>query len=368
MKRLRTVDGDTRWMTQCLKLAALGEGRVSPNPLVGAVLVRNGRILSRGYHRRFGGPHAEVECLRNYGGDPRGATLYVSLEPCAHQGKTPPCTDLILASGIREVVVAMQDPNPLVRGRGIRRLRRAGVRVRTGILGAEARDLNERFVVGITRRRPYVHLKLAQSQDGFITHAAGTKRRITGREAKEVVHRWRASHDAVLVGAGTIRADDPALTVRHAAGRHPAVVVLDGRLSVPPDAQVFKSARDRRVYVVTGKGRKRTERVRRLLEAKGVGIIELPGSRGRLQLSRVLGELYRRQIGSLLVEGGADVAEQLISEGLVDRLSVFVAPVLFGEGLKGIAITGPAPVLKGFSVHAEQVGRDVLMTLGRRHR
>lgn len=366
MRRLRTADGDERWMGECLRLAALGEGRVSPNPLVGAVLVRNGRILSRGYHRRFGGPHAEVECLRRFRGDPRGATLYVNLEPCAHHGKTPPCTDLILASGIREVVVAMQDPNPLVRGRGIRLLRRTGVRVRTGVLGAEARTLNERFVVGITRRRPFVHLKLAQSLDGFITHAAGEERRITGREARALVHRWRASHDAVLVGAGTIRADDPALTVRHAAGRHPVVVVLDGRLSAPPDARVFRSARERRVYVVTGTGGTRTGKVRTLLERKGVAIIELPGPRGRVPLPKVLGELYRRQIGSLLVEGGAHVAEQLISRGLVDRLSVFVAPMVFGEGLKGIAVEGP--VLKGFNVQAEQVGRDVLMTLSRRHR
>jgi diaminohydroxyphosphoribosylaminopyrimidine deaminase/5-amino-6-(5-phosphoribosylamino)uracil reductase len=355
-------------MAECLRLAALGEGRVSPNPLVGAVLVRNGRILSRGYHRRFGGPHAEVECLRKFRGDPRGTTLYVNLEPCAHQGKTPPCTDLILASGIHDVVVAMQDPNPLVRGRGIRTLRRAGVRVRTGVLGAEARDLNERFVIGMTRRRPYIHLKLALSRDGFITHAAGTERRITGRDARVLVHRWRASHDAVLVGAGTIRADDPALTVRHAAGRDPDVVILDGRLSVPPDARVFRSARDRRVYVVTWEGRKRTEKVRRLLEKRGVEIIELPGRRGRIALPMVVRELYRHHIGSLLVEGGADVAEQLIARGLVDRLSVFVTPVVFGGGLKGIAVKGPAPVLAGSSVHAEQVGRDVLMTLSRGHR
>jgi diaminohydroxyphosphoribosylaminopyrimidine deaminase/5-amino-6-(5-phosphoribosylamino)uracil reductase len=365
MGRNRTVGSrearDTVYMRECFRLALLGEGRVSPNPLVGAVLVRNGRILSRGYHRRFGGPHAEVDCLERFKGDPGGSTMYVNLEPCAHFGKTPPCTRRIISAGVAEVVVAMQDPNPLVRGKGIRTLRTAGVKVRTGILRDEARRLNAPFVVGITRRRPYVHLKLAQSADGFLTDVPGHEKRISGSKARELVHRWRSRIDAVLVGAGTVRADDPALNVRLVSGRDPDVVIVDGHLTVPTGSRVFRTARRRRVFIVTGSRGGPTRKAGLELAKRGVTVIHLPGQEGRIPISEILEALYERQIGSILVEGGADIARQFLRQGLVDRLSVIVSPRKFGRGLKGISPDLALPRSRGGSRTVRRLGRDQLI-------
>jgi len=357
---------DERLMRECLRLARLGEGRVSPNPMVGAILVRGGRILSRGFHRRYGGPHAEVDCLARYRGDPSGATLYVNLEPCVHHGKTPPCTDRIITSRIAEVVIAMGDPNPLVSGRGVRRLRDAGIRVRSGVLQREAAALNEEFIVGITERRPFVHLKLAQSKDGFITDGSRNETRISGRPARTLVHRWRSRTDAVLVGAGTIRIDNPELSVRHVRGRDPAVVILDGRLSVSPEARVFRSARRRKVFVVTRAGA--DHRTVRDLSRRGVQVVQFASRTMRLPMRRVLQTLYSLEIGSLLVEGGGDVARQLVAEGLVDRVSLFVAPVAFGDGVEGLGAGASRKILKGGKPRKERVGRDLLLTYDRKVR
>ena len=197
-------DDHERFMSECLLLAELGKGQVSPNPLVGAVLVRDGRVVARGYHQRCGGPHAEMNCLAHYTGDVRSATMYVSLEPCSHHGKTPPCADMLSGSGLRHVVVGMKDPNPLVSGRGIERLRNAGVEVTVGVLEREARELNRVFVTHIRAKRPYVHVKIAQSMDGFIASPNARRRWISSAASRALVHRWRAEYDAVLVGAGTV--------------------------------------------------------------------------------------------------------------------------------------------------------------------
>jgi diaminohydroxyphosphoribosylaminopyrimidine deaminase/5-amino-6-(5-phosphoribosylamino)uracil reductase len=320
--------------------------------------------VAKGYHRKFGGPHAEVNCLRDYRGTTRGAVLYVNLEPCSHHGKTPPCTGLILERGIPEVVVGMVDPNPLVRGRGIRALRSAGVRVRTGVLGPVALRLNERFVVGITQRRPYVHLKLAQSLDGYIAAAAGTETRISGREARALVHSWRARYDAVLVGAGTIRADDPSLTVRSEQGRDPDVVVLDGRLRAPAEARVFRSARRRRVFLVTAR-RPEDPRVD-VFRRMGVTVLTLPSRGGRIPMRSLLRELYRQGVGSVLAEGGAEVAGQLLAQRVVDRLSLIVAPVLFGAGLKGCPVGRRFSRAGGWDTEAGWLGVDLHLSYRRR--
>ena len=226
-------------MQECLRLAERGRGSVSPNPMVGAVLVRKGRVLGRGYHARFGGPHAEVNCLGSVRGSTADSTLYVNLEPCAYYGKTPPCVDAVIAAGVREVFTAMKDPNPRVAGRGIRKLRSAGITVHVGLLGDEAKRLNRAFIRHTTVRRPFVHLKIAQSLDGMIAGPRRDNRWITSSASRALVHRMRSEHDAVLVGAGTIRADNPLLTVRSARGRNPHVVILDGRLNVSPKARIF---------------------------------------------------------------------------------------------------------------------------------
>ena len=329
-----------RFMRDCLRLAEKGRGMVSPNPMVGAVLVRHGRIIARGWHERFGHPHAEANCLRKARGDLSTATLYVSMEPCSHIGKTPPCADMIVVSGIRRVVLAMQDPNPRVSGRGVARLRGAGIKVTVGVLEQDARELNRVFIHHIVRRRPYVHLKIAQSLDGIIASPHTRGRWISSAESRRRVHAIRARSDAILVGAGTVRADNPRLTVRHGAVADPTVVILSGRRRVPEHARVFKSGR--RVLLITQEGNERAAMIRRL-ESRGVTIVRAPGRRGRLALRTVLRELYRHNIGSLLVEGGGDVFGQFLREDLVDELTLFLAPAVLGGGLSSFGTWKGAP-------------------------
>jgi diaminohydroxyphosphoribosylaminopyrimidine deaminase/5-amino-6-(5-phosphoribosylamino)uracil reductase len=328
--------------------------------MVGAVLVKDGRVVARGYHRKFGGAHAEVDCLRTYHGDRSSTTLYVNLEPCSYHGKTPPCTDLILREGIPRVVIAMKDPNPLVAGRGIRRLRRAGVDVVTGVLQQEARELNRFFVTHITMGRPYIHLKVAQSLDGKIADRHGDARWISSLQSRILVHRWRAQHDVVLVGAGTIMVDDPSLTVRLAKGRDPAVVILDGRFRVPVSSKVLGSAGRRRVFLCVGK-RAAHEHQRKVsvLRKAGVEVVEFPDPRGIIALKHILRFLYAQDMGSVLVEGGGIVFGSFVQQRLVDELSVFVAPRIIGMGTNAFVTEGPGSALG--RLMALPSGRDVLI-------
>ncbi|MCK5572670.1 MAG: bifunctional diaminohydroxyphosphoribosylaminopyrimidine deaminase/5-amino-6-(5-phosphoribosylamino)uracil reductase RibD, partial [Bacteroidetes bacterium] len=279
-------DDHERFMSECLLLAELGKGQVSPNPLVGAVLVRDGRVVARGYHQRCGGPHAEMNCLAHYTGDVRSATMYVSLEPCSHHGKTPPCADMLSGSGLRHVVVGMKDPNPLVSGRGIERLRNAGVEVTVGVLEREARELNRVFVTHIRAKRPYVHVKIAQSMDGFIASPNARRRWISSAASRALVHRWRAEYDAVLVGAGTVRKDNPRLNVRLVEGRDPAIVIVDGKFSTPLHARVFKG--DQQVIVLVDRNRTRSS-VRKLERAKarGITVVASGGEKGKVPLRKI---------------------------------------------------------------------------------
>src|SRR6185369_12601402 len=230
---------DDYYMRLALRLAERAAGRTSPNPMVGAVLVRGGKVIATGYHRKAGGPHAEIAALRRAGIKARGATLYLTLEPCSHYGRTPPCVDAVIAAGVKEVVAGMTDPNPLVAGKGFRRLRQAGIRVRSGVLEKESRALNEAFNNFITRRLPFVLLKLAATLDGKIATATGSSRWVTGGEARRFVHDLRNRFDAVMVGVGTVLADDPQLTCRIRGGRNPVRIILDPRLRIPLKARVL---------------------------------------------------------------------------------------------------------------------------------
>jgi diaminohydroxyphosphoribosylaminopyrimidine deaminase/5-amino-6-(5-phosphoribosylamino)uracil reductase len=355
---------DEEFMRECLRLALRGKGRVSLNPLVGALLVRRGRIIARGWHRRFGGPHAEVECLSRARGNLAGARLFVNLEPCAHYGKTPPCTESIVRSGVRSVTVAMKDPNPLVSGRGIRALRRAGLHVTCGVLEAEAKQVNRVFLKHVTRRIPYVHVKIAQSIDGIIG-GERAPRYLSSVRSLRLVHRWRAEHDAVLVGAGTVHADNPRLTVRHARGHDPHVVIIDGRLSISEDAHALRRDRGRGVFVCVSEdtaARARSKVAR--LEARGIVVLRFPSRSGRVDLRSVLSALYRFSIGSVLVEGGSSIFTQFLEERLADELSVFVAPVMLGRGVPLFGTEGQCHIAlqhgTGFQIH--RTGRDVLFT------
>jgi diaminohydroxyphosphoribosylaminopyrimidine deaminase / 5-amino-6-(5-phosphoribosylamino)uracil reductase len=348
-------------MRACFALAERGHGRVSPNPLVGAVLVKGGRIVSRGWHRRFGAPHAEVECLRAYKGSLRGATLYVNLEPCAHYGKTPPCADMLLAAGLRSVVVAMKDPNPVVAGRGITKLRQGGASVRVGVCEEEARRLNKFFVKHITTGIPYVHLKIAQSMDGYIG-GENAPRWITSPPSLRLVHEWRARYDAVLIGAGTVAADDPSITVRHTKGRHPHVIILDGRLSLKDSSELLRMIHQRYVFLcVEASCAARAHARVRELEDRGIIILRFPGKRGRFAPGDVLREVYRYGVGSILVEGGSSVFAQFREAELDDETSIFVAPFMLGGGVPAFAGDArPGIRRRSATTIVRPVGRDIL--------
>lgn len=358
------------YMAMALRLAARGRGRTSPNPMVGAVVVRDGEVVGRGYHRVLGGPHAEVEALREAGAGARGATVYVTLEPCCHHGRTPPCTEALLEAGVARVVAAMQDPNPLVAGQGFATLREAGVDVSVGESESAARHLNRGFVTLVTEQRPWVTLKLAASLDGRIAAAGGDARWISSPDSRQRVHRMRGEHDAVLVGAGTQRADDPALTARRADGtirrRQPRRVVFDGRLTTLPTAQIL-GAGGGPTTVVTVEGASE-ERARQLRDA-GAEILRVaatPDALERVDVLAALRGLGNRGIASVLVEGGAQLAAALLSAGLVDELVAFVAPKLIGGdgvpmlGALGVTRVAEAPELD--DVRVRRSGGDLVVT------
>ncbi len=320
---------------QTLMIAALRDARrglahARPNPMVGALVWKGGRVIGRGWHARCGGPHAEVVALEEAGRRARGATLVVTLEPCCHFGRTPPCTDVILAAGIRRVVAATLDPNPEVAGMGVGLLRRRGVKVEVGLLAERAMHLNEGYFSSHVRGRPWVTLKLASTLDGKLAAADGTSRYISGPETLKLAHRLRAEHHAILVGRGTVEADDPELTARLVRGTSPVRVVLDSRGRLSGESKVFDVAAARTVWI-TGPGLP-AARIRRMT-GRGVEHLPLELRRGvGIDPGSVLGMLLRLGLQSVMVEGGSSVGTSFLKAGLVDRLVVTVAPKLLGAG------------------------------------
>ena len=358
--RRRTAAADLRYMAEALRLARRGAGRTSPNPAVGAVVVRGGKIVGRGFHRRAGGAHAEVFALREAGARARGATLYVTLEPCCHIGRTGPCVDRVLESGVARVVVGSLDPNPRVRAKGVARLRRQGVAVECGLLEAEGRQLNADFEKYITTGLPFVVLKLAATLDGRIASAHGDSRWVTGEAARRRVHEMRNRLDAVIIGSQTVLADDPELTCRIRGGRHPLRVVLDGRLRSPRSARVFSTAPQRtRLYTMADRSAKA-----RALRRRGVVVCRGGGDR-QGSLRRTLEDLARSGIMSVLIEGGGKVAARALREQLVDRLALFFAPKILGaEGRPVVGELGIRRMAEAISlreVRVERLGEDLLI-------
>lgn len=353
---------DARWMRRAVALAERALGRTSPNPAVGAVVVRGGRVVGEGWTRPVGGPHAEVVALRRAGALARGATLYVTLEPCSHHGRTPPCADAVIAAGVGRVVVAVGDPNPLVRGRGLRALARAGVDVTTGVLADEAGEVSAWFRHWIVRRRPFVVLKLAASLDGRIATATGESRWISGPAARRWVHALRNRVDAVMVGSGTVLADDPALTCRMRGGRDPVRVVVDGGLRTSPRAR-FLRQRSAAPTIVATTARAAPARTRALVRA-GAEVAVVPGRGPRVDLARLMQLLGERGMVSVLVEGGGELAAALLRARLVDRVAIVTAPILLGGdgrpmlGALGLRRLAGAPRLVGGRV--VPLGPDLL--------
>lgn len=361
---------DVRFMRRAVALARKGLGRTSPNPPVGAVVVARGRAVGEGWHRRAGAAHAEVEALRNAGGRARGATLYVTLEPCNHHGRTPPCVDAVLAAGIRRVVYGARDPNPRVRGGGTARLRRAGVAVEPGPEPTASAELIAGFASVMRRGRPFVTLKLAATLDGKIATTSGASRWITGPAARQLVHRLRNENDAVMVGAGTVLADNPQLTCRVRGGRDPLRVIVDGRLRIPLDAAVLTkaSAPGTLIATVASRGRKL-----KALQARGAAVLVAPGRDGHVSLPRLLRALARRGVSSVLLEGGATLAAAALRARVVDRLMLFLAPKVIGAdgldmlGMLGVRALPSAPALR--IIRVDRIGDDLLVDamIGARH-
>jgi diaminohydroxyphosphoribosylaminopyrimidine deaminase/5-amino-6-(5-phosphoribosylamino)uracil reductase len=361
----RDRDLDVRSMQAALALARRGLGTVWPNPAVGCVIVKEGRVVGRGWTQPGGRPHGETEALRRAGEGAVGATAYVSLEPCCHWGQTPPCVDALIAAGIRRVVVPLEDPDPRVAGGGLRRLHEAGLEVETGLCAAEAAEVNAGFFSRLRLGRPLVTLKLGTSLDGRIATASGESQWITGPPARERAHALRAAHDAIMVGTGTALADDPQLTCRlpGLAQRSPVRVVIDRHLRMPPSIQLIASAREVPTWVLTSLSADPLRR--RALADGGVTVIEIDGdSNGDIDLASALAALGERGITRLLVEGGGRLAAALVRARLVDRLIWAHAPLLIGnDGVPAIADLGlevlaDAPRFERLST--EIVGNDVL--------
>ena len=317
------------FMALALRLARRGLGRTSPNPAVGAVVVSGGRVVGRGYHRRAGAAHAEVEALRQAGPRARGATLYVTLEPCNHVGRTPPCCDAILKAGVSRVVIAERDPNPVTNGRGINRLRREGLEVVRGVRASEARELNEPFYKAMTVRLPFVIAKVGQSLDGKIATTSGESRWITSDASRRVGHQWRSRVDALLIGANTVLQDDPFLSVRGARRRagYPIKIIVDSRLRTPPTARLFSAQSPMPTLIATTV---RSKTKQQAFTRRRVEIITLRPSQGRVPLRQLFRRLARRGIQSILIEGGGEVVASALAERLIDRVVFFIAPLLIG--------------------------------------
>lgn len=357
-------------MNAALMLARRGLGRVWPNPAVGCVIVKDGRVVGRGWTQPGGRPHAETEALDRAGTLADGATLYTTLEPCSHHGKTPPCADAVIAVGVARVVAAMEDPDPRVKGAGFARMRGAGIAVDIGIGGADAAEVNLGFVLRTVAGRPLVTLKLATSLDGKIAMASGESRWITGEPARRRAHLLRSAHDAVMIGVGTAVADNPELTCRlpGMVDRHPVRIVVDPGLRLPLTARLVADASRNRTWIITRSGGDTARHDG--FRAAGVELIELPGTDEGLDLVAVLQALGKRGFTRILVEGGAGLASGLLRRDLVDRLAWFRAPAAIGaDGIAAVAGLGReklADIPRFERLTVEPVGDDVLETLHRR--
>ena len=327
------------FMRKALNLAKRAKGDTHPNPAVGAVIVKNGKIIGKGYHKKAGMPHAEREAIKDAlskGYCLEGTTMYITLEPCCHYGRTPPCTNAIIENKIKKVVVATLDPNPLVAGKGIKLLEEHGIEVITGVLEDKAKKLNEDFFVYIKEKRPFIHLKWAQTIDGKIATFTGSSKWITGEKARKYAHILRKEASAVLVGVGTVLKDNPQLTVRHIkTDKQPVRVLIDKNLKTPIDYKIFDE--NAKTIVFTGKNSDK-EKIKFLSEKKHIEIIKLSLKNKKFELKDILNELYKRDIIHILVEGGKQMITQFIRENTFDKISVLIAPKIVGE--EGISAVG----------------------------
>ena len=352
-------------MKYALSLARQGIGKVNPNPLVGAVIVKEGRIIGEGYHEVYGGVHAEINAIKHASEETNGATLYVTLEPCNHYGKTPPCTEAIIKNKIAQVVIGMEDPNPLVAGRGIKRLEEVGIKVIVGILEEECRKLNEIFIKYITKQEPFVLLKTAMTLDGKIATVSGDSRWITGELAREKVHQLRNAYSGIMVGIGTIMKDNPQLTCRLTQGRNPTIIVLDSTLRIPMSSKIIHGPS--KVMIATTKEMEdRAKDKVKELKALGIQILFVEAYEGRVHLKQLMIQLGRLGIDSILIEGGAEVNASALEANIVDKMQFYIAPkIIGGSGAKTpVAGRGITHLKEAINVQELQINRfeeDILL-------
>ena len=364
---------DKKRMKRALKLAEKGKGYVSPNPLVGCVIYsRDGVLIGEGYHERYGKDHAEINALKRVKdpSDLLDATVYVTLEPCSHHGKTPPCAHELAKYPLSRLVVAMKDPNPQVNGQGIAYLKSRGIHVETGLMEEEARQLNEVFLFNIRFQKPYVILKVAQTLDGYIAAPNGESEWITGQEARKLVHVWRSEYDAVMVGRNTALIDNPKLTVRHVEGRQPRRIVIDGPGTLPEELHLFSDIHEQKTIRITFNPDipgKETDHALNMLQSdyfRGQ-TIQVPEIDGHCNMEQAINRIGELGITSILVESGSNLASALIRENLVDKLHLFIAPKILGGGTRsilGLDIQRMSEIIELKSGKWKQIGDDMLFT------
>jgi diaminohydroxyphosphoribosylaminopyrimidine deaminase / 5-amino-6-(5-phosphoribosylamino)uracil reductase len=359
-KEANMVRSDEQYMRMALEIAKAGIGQTSPNPVVGAVVVKDGEVVGLGAHLKAGEPHAEVHAVRMAGEKAKGATVYVTLEPCSHYGKTPPCADLLIETGVRRVVIATTDPNPLVAGKGIEKLQKAGIEVQLGVLKEEADELNRVFFHYIATKTPFVTLKYASSLDGKIATSTGESKWITSEAAREDVHRYRALHDAILVGVNTVIADNPSLTVRLVeGGKNPIRIVLDTHLRTPLDANVIRDGAAETWIVV---GSEASEKKKRQYEKEYVKVISM--DKPYIDIKELLRVLGGKRITSLFVEGGSHVHDSFIRAGAVNEIVAYFAPKIIGgkqapTPIGGVGFANMAEVMELQIRQVERIGPDI---------
>ena len=377
------MERDAYYMRKALKIAAYARGRTSPNPLVGSVIVKDDRIVGQGWHRKAGTPHAEIHALNQAGELAEGATVYVTLEPCSHTGRTGPCADALIRAGVKRVVIAMVDPNPAVAGNGVRKLQDAGIEVETGLMAKEAAELNRIFIKWISTKMPYTIVKSAMSLDGKIATDIGESQWITNETARGYGHTLRDICDGIVVGIDTVIADDPSLTTRISgqSGKNPIRIVLDTKARIPLTARMLSDGQAPVIVITTNEAD--PDKVR-ALEAKGATVLIVASKDGHVDIREAFAELGKQQISSLLIEGGAKTVSSVIREGLADELMTFIAPILIGGqgapsafGARGVSHLADAVTLEDVSIEPldgnylfrgyfkNRGGRDVYRTCGR---
>ena len=363
---------DRDYMQRAIELARRGEGWVNPNPLVGAVIVKDGRVIAEGWHHKYGELHAERDALRALKEPAEGATIYVTLEPCCHYGKQPPCTLAIMEHGIRRVVIGSRDPNPLVAGKGVRMLREHGITVVEDFMREECDALNPVFFHYITTGRPYVKMKYAMTADGKIATKTGASKWITSEEARELVHDWRNACRGIMAGIGTVLADDPLLNCRKPGGRDPVRIICDSRLRIPEDSQICRTAQKYETIVACALSEdadRRPEEMRakaERLRQQGVEVWSVPAQDGSVDLKELVKRLGKRGIDSILLEGGGTLNESALRAGIVQEVNAFVAPKIFGgkarSPVEGTGVEVPQEALQMEMKQVRQVGKDLLIT------